>query len=66
MRRSWILPFAADGINTWLAKTFRNIAAAEDVLRHHLTERGVLFSRKELDERLMSRERPPLEAAFGN
>jgi hypothetical protein len=36
-------------------KTFRNIVAAEDVPRHYLTERGVLFSRKELDEWLMSR-----------
>jgi len=36
-------------------KTFRNIVAAEDVPRHYLTERGVLFSRKEIDEWLMSR-----------
>lgn len=36
-------------------KTFRNIVAAEDVPRHYLTERGVLFSRKELDEWLMGR-----------
>ena len=36
-------------------KTFRNIVAAEDVPRHYLTERGVLFSRKEIDEWLMRR-----------
>lgn len=36
-------------------KTFRNIVAAEDIPRHYLTERGVLFSRKEIDEWLMSR-----------
>ncbi len=36
-------------------KIFRNIGAAEDVPRHYLTGRGVLFSRKELDEWLMGR-----------
>ena len=36
-------------------KTFRNIVAAEDVPQHYLMERGVLFSRKELDEWLMGR-----------
>jgi len=36
-------------------KTFRNIVATEDVPRHYLTERGILFSRKEIDEWLMGR-----------
>lgn len=36
-------------------KTFRNIVAAEDVPRHYLTERGVLFNRKEIDEWLLKR-----------
>lgn len=36
-------------------KTFRNIVAAENVPRHYLTERGVLFSRKEIDEWLLRR-----------
>lgn len=36
-------------------KTFRNIVAAEDIPRHYLTERGVLFSRKEIDEWLLKR-----------
>ena len=48
----------ADGVAAYLKKTpktFRNIVAAEDVPRHYLTERGVLFSRKEIDEWLMHR-----------
>jgi hypothetical protein len=36
-------------------KTFRNIVATENVPRHYLTERGILFSRKEIDEWLMRR-----------
>ncbi len=36
-------------------KTFRNIVAAGEIPKHYLTERGILFSRKELDEWLMSR-----------
>jgi excisionase family DNA binding protein len=36
-------------------KTFRNIVAAGEIPKHYLTERGVLFSRKEIDEWLMSR-----------
>jgi hypothetical protein len=36
-------------------KTFRNIVATWEIPRHYLTERGILFSRKELDEWLMSR-----------
>jgi excisionase family DNA binding protein len=36
-------------------KTFRNIVAAGEILKHYLTGRGILFSRKELDEWLMSR-----------
>jgi len=36
-------------------KTFRNIVAAGEIPRHHLTERGILFSRKELDEWLINR-----------
>lgn len=36
-------------------KTFRNIVVSEDVPRHYLTERGVLFSRREIDEWLMGR-----------
>lgn len=40
-------------------KTFRNIVATGEIPRHYLTEylmeRGILFSRKELDEWLMSR-----------
>jgi excisionase family DNA binding protein len=36
-------------------KTFRNIVAAGEIPRHYLTERGILFSRKELDEWLIKR-----------
>lgn len=36
-------------------KTFRNIVVSEDVPRHYLTERGVLFSRREIDEWLLKR-----------
>jgi excisionase family DNA binding protein len=36
-------------------KTLRNIVATGEIPRHYLTERGILFSRKELDEWLMSR-----------
>jgi excisionase family DNA binding protein len=36
-------------------KTFRNIVAAGEIPKHYLTERGVLFSRKEIDAWLMSR-----------
>ena len=36
-------------------KTFRNIVAAGEIPKHYLTGRGILFSRKELDEWLMSR-----------
>ena len=36
-------------------KTFRNIVTAGEIPRHYLTERGILFSRKELDEWLMGR-----------
>ena len=36
-------------------KTFRNIVATGEIPRHYLTERGILFSRKELDEWLINR-----------
>ncbi len=36
-------------------KTFRNIVATGEIPKHYLTERGILFSRRELDEWLMSR-----------
>ena len=36
-------------------KTFRNIVAAGEIPKHYLTERGILFSRKELDEWLINR-----------
>jgi excisionase family DNA binding protein len=36
-------------------KTLRNIVATGEIPNHHLTERGILFSRKELDEWLMNR-----------
>jgi excisionase family DNA binding protein len=36
-------------------KTFRNIVAAGEIPRHYLTERGILFSRKELDAWLINR-----------
>jgi hypothetical protein len=36
-------------------KTFRNIVTAGEIPKHYLTERGILFSRRELDEWLMSR-----------
>jgi hypothetical protein len=36
-------------------KTFRNIVAAGEIPRHYLTERGILFSRKELDEWFINR-----------
>ena len=36
-------------------KTFRNIVASGEIPKHYLTERGILFSRKELDEWLIDR-----------
>jgi hypothetical protein len=36
-------------------KTLRNIVATGEIPNHYLTERGILFSRKELDEWLMNR-----------
>jgi excisionase family DNA binding protein len=36
-------------------KTFEKVVAAGEIPRHYLTERGILFSRKELDEWLMGR-----------
>jgi hypothetical protein len=36
-------------------KTFRNIVAAGEIPKHYLTERGILFSRRELDEWLINR-----------
>jgi hypothetical protein len=36
-------------------KTFRNIVAAGEIPRHYLMERGILFSRRELDEWLINR-----------
>ena len=36
-------------------KAFEKVVAAGEIPRHHLTERGILFSRKELDEWLMGR-----------
>ena len=36
-------------------KTFRNRVAAGEIPKHYLTERGILFSRKELDEWLINR-----------
>jgi excisionase family DNA binding protein len=36
-------------------KAFKKIVARGEVPRHYLTERGILFSRKELDEWLMGR-----------
>ena len=36
-------------------KTFRNIVATGEIPRHYLTERGILFSRRELDEWLINR-----------
>jgi excisionase family DNA binding protein len=36
-------------------KAFEKIVARGEIPRHYLTERGILFSRKELDEWLMGR-----------
>lgn len=36
-------------------KMFRNIVAAGEIPKPYLTERGILFSRKELDEWLINR-----------
>src|SRR5215216_5244901 len=36
-------------------KTFRNIVASGEIPKHYLTERGILFSRKEIDEWLINR-----------
>ena len=36
-------------------KTFRNIVASGEIPKHYLTERGILFSRKELDKWLINR-----------
>jgi excisionase family DNA binding protein len=36
-------------------KAFEKIVAKGEIPRHYLTERGILFSRKELDEWLMER-----------
>ncbi len=36
-------------------KAFEKVVAHGEIPRHYLTERGILFSRKELDEWLMGR-----------
>jgi excisionase family DNA binding protein len=36
-------------------KTFKNLVATGEIPKHYLTERGILFSRKELDEWLINR-----------
>ena len=36
-------------------KAFEKVVAAGEIPRHYLTERGILFSRKELDEWLLER-----------
>jgi excisionase family DNA binding protein len=36
-------------------KAFEKIVAQGEIPKHYLTERGILFSRKELDEWLMGR-----------
>lgn len=36
-------------------KAFEKIVAAGEIPKHYLTERGILFSRKELDEWLLGR-----------
>jgi hypothetical protein len=36
-------------------KAFGHIVVAGEILRHYLTERGILFSRKELDQWLIDR-----------
>lgn len=48
----------ADQAAAYLKRTtraFKNIVAAGDIPKHYLTERGILFSRKELDEWLINR-----------
>ena len=37
-------------------KAFEQVVARHEILKHYLTERGILFSRKELDEWLLERE----------
>lgn len=39
-------------------KAFEKVAAAGEIPKHYLTERGILFSHKELDEWLMARISP--------
>ncbi len=36
-------------------KAFEKVVAKGEIPKHYLTERGILFSRKELDEWLMGR-----------
>ncbi len=36
-------------------KAFEKIVAKGEIPKHYITERGILFSRKELDEWLMER-----------
>jgi hypothetical protein len=48
----------AEGAAAYLKRTpkaFEKIVAKGEIPRHYLTERGILFSRKELDEWLLKR-----------
>ena len=48
----------AEGAAAYLKRTpkaFEKVVAKGEIPRHYLTERGILFSRKELDEWLMER-----------
>ena len=48
----------AEGAAAYLKRTpkaFEKVVAKGDIPKHYVTERGILFSRKELDECLMER-----------
>ncbi len=54
-REEWMDPDAAASYLKRTPKAFEKVIAKGEIPKHYLTERGILFSRKELDEWLMGR-----------
>jgi hypothetical protein len=52
----WINSNQAAAYSERMLKTFRNIVATVEVSKHYLTPRGLLFSRRELDEWFVTRD----------
>jgi Helix-turn-helix domain len=54
-REEWMDAEAAASYLKRTPKAFEKVIAKGEIPKHYLTERGILFSRKELDEWLMGR-----------